>query len=127
MREVKEIIEKYEKLLPLEGSISYVEAEKRAGAFLTIMAKIANWKHMFADDKIRLLSLQSATYASELAKGKYKTMTENKVQAEASEEYQKSREALESIENDISYLKAYSDIFLNAHLFYRQMARGEGT
>ncbi len=28
-------------------------------------------------------------------------------------------------ENDLSYLKAYYDIFMAAHVFYRNMAKGE--
>lgn len=127
MIEVKEYLTKFEALLPVGKSISFVEAERRAGEFLAAMATIANWRHIFSDDKIKLLSLQTATYAEQMSLGTAKTMTENKVTAEASTAYIKAREELESIENDISYLRAYNDIFMAAHVFYRQMAKGENS
>ena len=126
MKEVKEFVEKYSALLPLHKSINIVELEHRAGEFLAAMATLADWKHAFSEDKIRLISVQTAVYAEQLSKGTAKTMTENKVTAEATAEYIEAREGLERIENDISYLKAYTDVFNNAHLFYRQMSRQDG-
>jgi hypothetical protein len=117
-------IAKYASLLPLGTSLSYTEAEKRAGEFLSAMAGIADRKHYLTNEKIKLLSVQSATYAQELSKGTAKTMTENKVTAEASSEYTKAREELESIDNDISYLRSYYEIFHDAHIFYRQVSKG---
>lgn len=125
MKEVKDFVDKYSKLLALNKSISTSEAERRAGEFLSAMATLTNWRHTFAEDKIRLISIQTAVYAEQLSKGTAKTMTENKVTAEASGEYLEAREGLERIENDISYLKAYYDIFHDGHIFYRQMAKGE--
>jgi len=126
MQEVKDMIAKYSKLLPI-GNIacSFTEAEKRAGLFLEAMAEITNLRHEFSSIKIKELSTQTAVYAQELAKGTAKTMTENKVTAEASKEYTEAREALERSENDLTYLKAYYDIFQNAHIFYRNVSKGE--
>lgn len=123
MNDLKEFIYHYSALLPVGTSVSYVESERRAGEFLVAMAKVTDLKHDLSDEKIKLLSIQTATYAQEMSKGTAKTVTENKLTAEASKEYVDSREALESVENHISYLKAYYDIFLNAHLFYRQMSK----
>lgn len=123
MTEMEQFIEKYSQLLAVNKSLSHTEAERRAGEFLYALTKLIDWKHILTNEKIRLLSIQTATYASEMHKGKAKTMTENKLSAEASEEYIKVREDLEKIENDISYLKAYYDIFTNGHLFYRQMCK----
>lgn len=125
MKEIKDFIEKYTALIPVNKSISIPEAERRAGEFLTALATITDWRHAFSEDKIRLLSVQTAVYAEELGKGTAKTVTENKMTAEASPAYTEAREAYERIENDIAYLKAYYEIFNNAHLFYRQMAKGE--
>lgn len=124
MTELKQLIGKYEELLPVGTSISYTEAERRAGEFLSAMATVTNVKHLLNSDKIRLLSIQTAVYAEQMSKGTAKTVTENKLTAEASEEYTKAREDLENIDNDISYLRAYYDIFNNAHIFYRTMAKG---
>lgn len=124
MKEIKEYIAKHAAMLPLAKSISTAEAERKAGDFLMAMATIADWKHVITEDKIRLLSVQTAVYSDQLGKGTAKTMTENKVTAEASDEYREAREGLEKIENDISYLKTYADIFMAAHVFYRNMAKG---
>lgn len=123
--EIKSVIESYSSRLPNNKSISVPEAESKAGAFLEAMAFITDRKHLLSEDKIKLTSIQSATYSEELFKGTSKTMTENKILAEASEEYKAAREALEYVENDIAYLKAYYDIYMAAHVFYRNMAKGE--
>lgn len=125
MKEVKEYLERFEKLLPVGTSLSTIESERRAGEFLGAMAYITNLRHILSKDKIRLLSVQTAVYAEQLSKGTAKTMTENKVTAEASIEYMESREELENAENDLSYLKAYYEIFNNAHVFYRNLAKGD--
>ena len=124
MHELKEFIEKYTALLPINGSVSYVEAERRAGEFLSVLARISDWRHIFSEEKIKLTSVQLAVYAERLQAGTSSTVTQNKVQAEASPEYTQAREDLERIENDIHYLKTYAEIFLNAHIFYRSVARG---
>lgn len=125
MKEVKEYLEKYQKLLPVGQCVSQTESERRAGEFLEAMAFITNWRHDFGKEKIRLLSVQTAVYAEQLSKGTAKTVTENKTTAEASPEYAKAREEYESIENDLTFLKAYFEIFSNAHVFYRKMSAGE--
>lgn len=125
MKEIKEYIAKYSALLPVAKSISLPEAERRAGEFLSAQAQLTEWRHQLSEDKIKYLSVQTAVYAQQLSKGVAKTMTENKVTAEASAEYIEAREALEGIENDIAYLKAYYEIFHDGHVFYRQMSRGE--
>lgn len=127
MSDMKEFISKYTALLPVGTSISYTEAEKRAGEFLVAMATITSWRHDFTVEKIKLLSVQTSVYAQELGKGTAKTMTENKVTAEASGEYTRAREDLEMVDNDISYLRTFYEIFNNAHIFYRTMAKGENS
>lgn len=127
MVEIKEFIEKYSKLLPVGTSVSYTEAERRAGEFLSAMAYITDVKHMLTSEKIKLLSIQTAVYAQELAKGVDKTVTVNKVNAEASAEYTAAREALENIDNDISYLRAYFEIFHDGHIYYRTMSKGDNS
>lgn len=126
MIEMKAILASYAELLPVSGSISIPEAERRAGEFLVAMATVADWRHVLADDKIRLLSVQTTVYAEQMHKGAGKTMTQDKIIAEASKEYTSAREELERIENDLSYLKTYYEVFNNGHLFYRQMARDNG-
>jgi len=125
MKDFKVFLEKYIIQLPLSKSISTSEAEKRAGAFLEGMAHITDMRHNFSEEKIKYLSVQTSVYAEELSKGTAKTMTENKVTAEASKPYEEAREDLERIDNDLSYLRAYYDIFMAAHVFYRNISKGE--
>ena len=125
--DIKAYIEKYQKLLPLNNSISFTEAEKRASMFLDVMATITEWRHALSEGKIKSLSVQNAVYAEELGKCTGSTITGNKVIVEASEAYTAAREEFEMTENDLSYLKAYFDIFNNAHIFYRNMAKGENV
>lgn len=122
---MKTFIESYRALLPLAKSISTSEAERRAGEFLSVLATVTEWRHVLSEEKIRCLSVQSAVYSEAMNKGTSTTMTANKISAEASSEYILAREELEKIENDISYLKAYYDLFMSAHVFYRQIAKGE--
>lgn len=122
--EIKSFIENYTKLLPIGTSVSFTEAERRAGEFLSAMATITDLRHSLNEDKIKLLSVQTAVYADQMGKGTAKTVTENKMTAEASQEYTEAREALEHVENDLNYLKAYYEIFNNAHVFYRNVAKG---
>lgn len=127
MKEIKEFIEKYSALLPVGKSVSFTEAERRAGEFLSAQATITEYRHILNEDKIRLITSQTATFAEEMSKGTAKTVTENKMHAEASASYISAREELERMENDLAYLKAYYDIFNNGHVFYRQMAKGENV
>lgn len=127
MVDFKTYLDDFSKLLPIGTSVSYTEAEKRASQFLAVMATITDWRHTLGGEKIRSLSVQTAVYAVELGKGTAKTMTENKVTAEASEPYMNAREELERIENDLSYLRSYYEIYQNAHVFYRQLAKGENV
>ena len=121
--EIKSYIEKVSQSLELTTSISIADAEKRASLFLTAQAKLADWKHLLGEGQIKAQSVLNAVYAQELSKGTSKTMTENKVTAEASKEFRAAREEFELITNDISYLRTYMDIYSAAHVFYRNMCK----
>lgn len=125
MEDVKARIDEYNRSLALNSSISIPAAEKKAAVFLEALAYIADVKHLLSNEKIKLLSSQTAVYAEQMSKGDAKTVTENKLRAEASRDYTRVREAYEAIDNDISYLKAHVDIYTNAHIFYRNLCKGE--
>lgn len=125
--DIKAYIEKYQKLLPLNNSISFTEAEKRASQFLDVMATITEWRHALSEGKIKYQSILNAVYAEELSKCSGSTITGNKIIVEASEVYTTAREELELTENDINYLKAFYEIFHNSHIFYRTMAKGDNV
>jgi hypothetical protein len=126
MKEIKEILDKYAGLLPLgENMVSTIEAERRAGEFLTALSYLANWRHLLSTHKIKALSIQTATYSEQMSKADSKQVTEKKAIAEAHPVYIEAREEFEKVENDLSFLKSYQEIFMNAHVFYRQLAKGE--
>jgi len=127
MQSLKNYIDDVQKLLPTTKTLTFAESERRAGEFLHAMAYLTDAKHTLNQDKIKLMSVQTAVYAELLANGNLKTVTENKVQAEAAPSYMTAREDYENVENDIGYLKTYYDIFNNAHIFYRNMAKGENA
>lgn len=121
--EIKAYLNEKAELLPVNKSISSTEAERRAGVFLEVCAKIVDWRHILSESKIEGTTMQSVTFAEELSKATGKTITENKLTVEASPQYTVVREDLERCENDIAYLKSMFDVFTNGHLFYRNMAK----
>lgn len=125
LQEIKERLAGYNKILPVGKGLTQLESERRAGEFLTAMSYLLDLKHTFGESKISALSIQNITYAEELGKCTGKTVTENKVTVEATDVYIAARTALELTENDISYLKAAFDLYSNAHIFYRNLAKGE--
>lgn len=124
--EIKDYLLGQTKFLAVNKSLSTAEYERRAGLFLEVCAKIIDWRHLLSEGKIEAVTMQSVTYSEELSKCTGKTITENKLTVEANKAYTSVREGLESVENDISYLKAMESVFSNAHIFYRSMAKGEG-
>lgn len=127
MDEIKFQIANWVKLLPTGRSVTQEEAEYRSSEFLIASACLAGWRHNLTDNRIKFSSVQAAIYASELYKCSGKTITENKITVEASETYAKAREDFEYTENDINYVKMFYDIFNNAHIFYRNLAKQENS
>jgi hypothetical protein len=124
-QDIQDIIAIYVNKLPMNNKVNVNECEIRAGEFLTALASIADFRHMISEDKIKATSLVSSVYSEKLSKAVGKTVTENKTHVEADEDYIQVREQLETTENNINYLKTYQEIFLNAHLYYRQLSKSE--
>lgn len=121
--EIKLVIRSYQDLLPVPKAISSLEAEKRSAEFLRALAQVAEWRHTLAKEDIKFTSVKDATWHSVLNEITEGTVDSRKAKAMADDVFIVAREDLEGIENDIEYLKAYTAIFTNAHLFYRQMAK----
>lgn len=121
--EIKEYLNKQAELLPVNRSISTVEAERRAGVFLEVCAKLIDWRHMLSEGKIEAVTMNAVVYAEQLSLCTGKTVTENKVTVEANPAYTGAREELENCENDIAYLKSMQEVFTNGHIFYRNMSK----
>lgn len=125
MEEIKQKIEEGVELLPVEKAVSEREAERRAGHFLRLMAQITDTIDSLGDEKIRASSLQTAIYPKLMAQDGSKQVTEKKANVEGHADYIEARENLEAVENKLNYLKTYFKIFEHAHVFYRQLAKGE--
>lgn len=127
MKEIKEYIDKFIELLPAEKSITGYEAERRASQFLVACAHIANWRHMYRQEKIKATSMERAIYSNVLSNVASSKITESKIKVEADPSYIAARESLEGWDNDLDYLKTYYDIFLNSHIQLRAMAKEQNN
>lgn len=102
---------------------SLKEAPERATQFLIMVAILADEKRSVEEDKAKLNTLVSTTYAQAMGRSVAKQVTEKKAEAENDETYTTMREGLEQCESKISWLRTYIEVFNNAHLAYRQFSR----
>jgi hypothetical protein len=119
---LRDKIDKHLELIKFSSQAMH-EASERATAFLVMVAILANEKRATEEDKIRLSTLVSASYAQAFARSQSKQVTEKKAEAENDNSYSAVREGLEQAEAKISWLRTYIEIFNNAHLTYRQLSR----
>lgn len=122
---IRQYIDECVDLLKVDLAVSEREAEMRAGRFLNVLAHITNAIYIVSDSKIKDTSLRDAVYAEKLNQDTAKNVTEKKANAEAHPEYAHAREAFEVSENTLAYLRAYQKIFTDAHVFFRQLAKGD--
>lgn len=118
-----QMIQRYLDLVPLDNAISRPEAEKRASHFLVAQAHLTNHLLDYRTLQVGAVTKVNAVYASELNRAGGKTVTENKVTAEASAAYAEAREELETINNNIEYFKGYLKIFSDAHILHRNVGK----
>lgn len=119
---LKKKIEEHLELIKY-NSKSLTEAPERATAFLIMVAILADEERATKEDKIRISTLVSASYAQAFARSPAKQVTEKKAEAENDATYSEMRESLEQCDAKISWLKTYIEIFNNGHLVYRQFSR----
>ena len=110
-------------LLPTDKVLSQAEAQKRASKFLTIVAILAAGKHELSNEKSKTQSLFSVANHEALQTAEGATVGARTAWAEASAPYMAAREALEEVENDIKYIHTMCEVFTNAHLLLRNMAK----
>lgn len=104
-------------------SQSLKEAPERASAFLIMVAILADEKRKTEQDKAKLTTIVAGSYSNALNTAEGKGVTEKKIAAEANDEYNECREALEDCESKISWLRTYIEIFNNAHITYRNLSK----
>lgn len=123
--QVNKIIDQYIDLLPTESNGVQVQSEVKASKFLIAIAKLAAIRDQLLNAKVKKESLHSVTFNEVLSIQKGGDAKGREVAAKANPDYISINEQVEMIENKLVYVKTMQDIFLNAHLLYRSMMKGE--
>lgn len=121
--DIKAYIEENIYLLPSDKVLSQIEAQKRASKFLAVVAVLAEQKHELSNDKIKLQSLFSIANNESLRSAEGSSVGARTAAAEASSPYIEARESVEEVENNIKYLHTMMEVFNNAHILLRGMAK----
>lgn len=101
------------------------EAADRCTSFLTTCAVLAMAKRDLEVEKARAQTVLDCQLKISLEQSTAKLVTEKKVDAQASKEYCLAREAFEELDADIGWVRTLIHVFENAHVVYRQIAKGE--
>jgi len=122
--EVRELVDHtYEKTKYETGD--FKDSEVRASDFLAMNAVLITKKYDLRAEVVTLTSLRDAVFKDALLTADANNVTTKKIIAEASGDYQEVRERLEHTENKIEYVKHFIDLFKDAHIFYRQLSKGD--
>ena len=107
----------------IDTDVSPLEADQKAGEYLLLTARIA--------DEIK--DMQKAVTAAKAAKvsqyniskkeAEGKTADDRKAAAEADPDYQRTLDDVDQVHTDVEWLKTHSNIFTNAHIHFRQIAK----
>jgi len=101
------------------------DCEVRASDFIAMNAVLITHKYDLRSEVVTLTSLRDAIFKQALLTADASNVTTKKVIAEANGDYQKIRERLELTENKIEYVRHFIDLFKDAHIFYRQLSKGD--
>lgn len=122
---LEEFIFEHLDLLPTDQVNSTTEAEKRAAKFLYAVGIISVNRKRVSDDMIAVKTQESVLYSQAIKDAEGKNVTEKKINAEVNQDYIRAREVKEKMDNILNYLKTQEKVFENAHIFYRNLYRGE--
>ncbi len=122
--DIQKLISDHIEMLPAKN-VKIHEAEELAPKFLALLHSIVTVKLSVEEQKIGYQTLIDVVYKDCMGEAAGKTITEKKISAVAMKDYRESREALELAEARIDFLKANMKIFENAHIFYRQISKGD--
>lgn len=121
LEELQKLVNDHLSLVEINKN-AYNEARERTALFLVIQAHLANHLKSLEDVKVKVSTVEKATYAQALLEAGGKNVTENKINAEASPAYAASRESVELVDSEINWTKRHYEIFGNAHIMFRQIA-----
>jgi hypothetical protein len=99
------------------------EAADRATSFLVMVAFLTEARRACEEDRIKLSTMVSLSHAQAWGKLPDNKVTEKKILVDSDSAYNEFREALERCEQEIVKIKAYIEVFNNAHILYRNFAK----
>lgn len=122
MENIDEYIQEHVKLITLDNK-GLAQASSRAAQFLVVQAVIAAEIRTLKEALTQVDTMKSVQYAMAINAADGKNITEKKSLAEKDNSYTDVKESFDVIEANISYLKTHLDIFNNAHVMFRQLAK----
>ncbi len=120
--QIKALIEDHLDLIAYDSN-SFKQASERTTKFLIVVSLLAEHRLDLEKRKSKIATMREAFYSHSINEAIGKNITEKKVEAEANVNYTTQREAVESLEAEISYCKTMMNVFECAHVTYRQMSR----
>lgn len=122
LKNIENLIQETLELIAVDAK-SLVDARNRAARFLVIQSILATFLKNFEEEKAKVKTLETATFAKAIQVADGKNITEKKIQADQNHEYTLARESLERLDGIREYIKTHIRIFENAHLFFRQLGK----
>ena len=122
---LKAQIEESSKYLRSENVVSDTDAQLRAGRFLEIQFRLINGIRDLSSDLLKAKTVLHLTtnQVQQGVEGKNAQEREAKIKADPA--YVAAREQYETIESEIESLQSYLSTVKDAHVFYRQLSKGE--
>lgn len=120
-QQLQKLVNDYLDLIEINRD-AIIDARNRAAKFLVVQSHLSNHLKLLDDVKVKISTIEKATYAQALMKQSGKNVTENKIHAEADPDYANARESLELVSAEVNWTKRHYDIFENAHVMFRQIA-----
>lgn len=122
---LKSQIEESSRFLRSENVVSDSEAQLRAGRFLEMQFRLINGIRDLSSDLLKAKTVLHLTTSQLTQTVEGKTVGEREAKMQADPTFISAREQYESLKHEIEYLQGYLDTVRDAHVFYRQLSKGE--
>lgn len=118
-------IEESARYLRSENVVSDSDAQLRAGRFLEMQYHLINGVRDLSADLLKAKTVLHLTTSQLIQTIEGKTVGEREAKMQADPTFIEARERYESLKNEIEHLQGYLDSVRDAHVFYRQLSKGE--
>lgn len=124
MSDIERMLGEYVDLMEIKNRqiVPPIEAEYRASLFLTACAHAINWRATYAELLHNATARAEVSYKIALFQANGRNVTEAKIVADADPDNQAAQIKVRELESKVDYFQTYYQLFMNAHIFYRQMA-----